>query len=151
MTIRQPQNMMLLHGDHSSCAVYAVIDISPAGICIHSDSFFPWYSMNKLSIFLYQESQISIYHYNSCEIFFPIIFSVTGLSSIKRILHLFESFITVKNSMNFMSIECFLKCYKCFSNLCAHFSCKSFLNTFKCYKCYILVSNILYPFTLLCY
>ena len=50
-------------------------------------------------------AQIIIHHYNPDGISFPTIYYVTGLSSTKSKLHLFEFFITVKHSMNFRSVS----------------------------------------------
>ena len=50
-------------------------------------------------------AQIIIHHYNPQEISFPTIYNVTGLSSTKSKLHLFASLITVKYSINFMSVS----------------------------------------------
>ena len=51
------------------------------------------------------EVQFIIHHYNLCEISLPTIYNVTCFSSATSKLHLFESFITVKNCMNFMSVS----------------------------------------------
>ena len=50
-------------------------------------------------------SQIIIHHYYPYGISFPTIYNVAGLSSTKSKLHLFESVITVKNSMNFRGVS----------------------------------------------
>ena len=56
---------------------------------------------NPFTSLLGVTDQIIIQHYKPYEIFFPTIYTVTGLSNMESTLHLFESFMTVKHYMNF--------------------------------------------------
>ena len=76
-------------------------------LAVETGSFLLWYR-NEQNVFislLRLTAQIIIHHYNPYEISCPTIYNVTGLSSMKSKLPLFESLITLKKNMDFMSVS----------------------------------------------
>ena len=81
----------------------SIADRNKSGSCSPLfGTFFPWYRMNKMLLDLYYESQVNSLFIALILMKYPLQQYVTGLSNMKSKLHLFEIFITVKNSMHFI-------------------------------------------------